>query len=151
MLIGFGGIALTSMRSSGVCGVVDFVGISLPRWLGSAPRLLDRVRLLLRLGNSDRSLGTFGAGVPWNFLSGLGVWCICVLPAYFYPNNFAQMYRHVRMLYGAFGPQCCMMQFHSNLITPCSSYSVCFYLMFLVFRCSSWSFPNRSCIIVRIL
>ena len=31
VLMGFGGIALTSMRSSAVCGVEDFVEISLPR------------------------------------------------------------------------------------------------------------------------
>ena len=42
-----------------MCGVVDFVGITLPRCLGSAPRLLGRVRLLLRSGSSERSVGTF--------------------------------------------------------------------------------------------
>ena len=71
--MGFGGIALTSMRSSAVCGVVDFVAISLPRCLGSAPRLLGRVRLLLRLGNSKRSGRTFGVG-PSAVLSACFQW-----------------------------------------------------------------------------
>ena len=60
--MGLGGIALINMRSSAGCGVVDFVGISLPRCLGSAPRLLGRVQPLLRLGSSERSGRTFGAG-----------------------------------------------------------------------------------------
>ena len=44
-----------------MCGVVGFAAISLPRCLESAPRLLDRVRLLLHLGCSERSVGLFGA------------------------------------------------------------------------------------------
>ena len=80
--MGFGGIALTSMRSSAVCGVVDFVGISLPRCLGSAPKLLGRVRRLLRLGSSERFVGDVRRGpepvssacvqwFPWRVWSGV--------------------------------------------------------------------------------
>ena len=67
-----------------MCGVVDFVGISLPRCLGSAPRLLGRVRLLLRLGSSERPVGTpealSSAGLQWFPLHG----CLefCILAAY---------------------------------------------------------------------
>ena len=72
------------MRSSAVCGVVDFVEISLPRCLGSAQRLLGRVRLLLRLGSSERPVGTpealSSAGFQWFPLHG----CLefCILAAY---------------------------------------------------------------------
>jgi hypothetical protein len=93
----FGGVALTSMKSSAVCGVVDFVGISPPRCLGSAPRLLGRVRLLLHLGSSERSCG--------DVLSGSEGFCrhafcdsfveLCVLAAYVY-----HLYLHVRLRYG---------------------------------------------------
>ena len=65
----FGWIALTSMRSSALYGV----GISRPRCLGSAPRLLGRVRLLLRLRSSGRSVGTFGAGSLCGFVGILSV------------------------------------------------------------------------------
>ena len=66
----FGWIALTSMRSSALYGV----GISRPRCLvGSALRLLGRVRLLLRLRSSERSVGTFGAGSLCGFVGILSV------------------------------------------------------------------------------
>ena len=45
-------------------GVVDFMGVSLLKVLGSAPRLPGKVRQLLRLRSFERSMGTFGAGGP---------------------------------------------------------------------------------------
>ena len=54
-----------------MCGAVDFVGISLPRCSGSAPRLLGRVRRLLRLGSSERFVGDVWSGSRGGFV-GMG-------------------------------------------------------------------------------
>ena len=94
--MGFGGVALTNMRSSAVCGVEGFVAISLPRCLGSAPRLLGRVRLLPRLGSCERSGRTFGVG-PSAVSSACSQTLVVVI--YVYPKD-APMYPHVRMRYG---------------------------------------------------
>ena len=63
--MGSGGIAVTSMRSSAPCGVV-------PRRLGSAARLLGRVRLLLRLGSSEGSVFGMLSLVPLELFKRFG-------------------------------------------------------------------------------
>ena len=63
--MGFGVIALTSRRSSAVYTVVEFVRLSRPRYLGSVPRPLGRVRLLLCLGSSERSVVGMLSVVPF--------------------------------------------------------------------------------------
>ena len=63
--MGSGGIAVTSMRSSAPCGMV-------PRRLGSAARLLGRVRPLLRLGSSVRSVFGMSSLVPLELFKRFG-------------------------------------------------------------------------------
>ena len=120
MAFGGGVVALTSMRSSAVCGVVDFVGISLPKCLGSAPRLLGRIRLLLRLGSSERSVGTFWVSSAC-FSGSLctGVWSF----AYLQLMLIHKMYLSICVMVTC--PWCCVLQYFA--LRPVS---VCFYLGF---------------------
>ena len=110
-------VHLISMRSSAVCGVVDFMGVSLLKVLGSAPRLPGKVRQLLRLRSFERSVGTFGAGGPSAVSSAcfqwfpLHAWSGCLIRIY--SLCLLKRCTNVRSSSSAFGYvvlECCVMQ-----------------------------------------
>ena len=77
--MGAGGIVVTSVRSSALCGVV-------PGRLGSAARLLGRVRLLLRLGSSEVSVFGMLSLVPLELFKRFG--SLGVYASYVYPECY---------------------------------------------------------------